>query len=65
MLFIYLAGWIEYSFEIANLKLLVICLHRDDIASIRVLEKLGFSTEDDWLEPATVLAFLDNSKIAI
>ncbi len=58
-------AWIEYAFEVANLKRLVVCPHRDNIASIRVLEKLGFSIEDDWLEPETVLAFLDNPKIAV
>ncbi|MDJ0573620.1 MAG: GNAT family N-acetyltransferase [Xenococcaceae cyanobacterium MO_234.B1] len=56
-------AWIKYGFEIASLKRLVVCPHKANTASIRVLEKLGFSIEDDWLEPESVLAFLDNPKV--
>ena len=53
-------AWIKYAFEVANLMRLVVCPHKANIASIRVLEKLGFRIEDDWLEPDSVLAFLEN-----
>jgi RimJ/RimL family protein N-acetyltransferase len=44
-------AWVEYAFEIAVLRRLVVFPHQANIASVRVLEKLGFRIEDDWLEP--------------
>ncbi|MEM8674472.1 MAG: GNAT family N-acetyltransferase [Cyanobacteria bacterium P01_G01_bin.67] len=58
-------AWIEYAFEIAKLKRLVVCPHKDNIASVRVLEKLGFRIEDDWQEPESCLAFLENFKALV
>lgn len=55
-------AWVEYAFEVAKLKRLVVCPHKANLASVRVLEKLGFRIEDDWLEPESVLAFLENPK---
>lgn len=57
-------AWVEYAFEVAGLRRLVVCPHKVNIASVRVLEKLGFRIEDDWLEPESVLAFLENPKTA-
>jgi [ribosomal protein S5]-alanine N-acetyltransferase len=55
-------AWIKYAFEVVGLKRLVVGPHKANVASVRVLEKLGFRIEDDWLEPESVLAFLENSK---
>jgi len=57
-------AWVEYAFEVVGLRRLVVCPHKANIASVRVLEKLGFRIEDDWLEPESVLAFLENPKAA-
>jgi ribosomal-protein-alanine N-acetyltransferase len=57
-------AWVKYAFEIAGLRRLVVCPHKANIASVRVLEKLGFRIEDDWLEPESVIAFLENPKAA-
>lgn len=53
-------AWVEYAFAVVGLKRLVVCPDKANIASVRVLEKLGFRIEDDWLEPETVLAFLES-----
>jgi RimJ/RimL family protein N-acetyltransferase len=53
-------AWVKYAFEGVGLKRLVVCPHKANIASVRVLEKLGFRFEDDWLEPEHVLAFMEN-----
>ena len=55
-------AWVKYAFEVAGLRRLVVCPHKANIGSVRVLEKLGFRIEDDWLEPESVLAFLENSQ---
>ncbi len=52
--------WIDYGFAIAGLGRLVVCPDRGNSASLRVLEKLGFRMEDDWLVPGSILAFLEN-----
>lgn len=57
-------AWVEYAFERAGLRRLVVCPHKANVASVRVLEKLGFRIEDDWLEPESVLAFLENPKLS-
>jgi RimJ/RimL family protein N-acetyltransferase len=54
--------WVQYAFEEASLKRLVVCPHKANAGSVRVLEKLGFRIEDDPLEPKSVLAFLENFK---
>ena len=58
-------AWVKYGFDVAGLKRLVVCPHKANIASVRVLEKLGFRIEDDWLESESVLAFLENPKVAV
>jgi [ribosomal protein S5]-alanine N-acetyltransferase len=55
-------AWVKYAFEVAGLRRLVVCPQKANTASVRVLEKLGFRIEDDWLEPESVLAFLENPK---
>jgi [ribosomal protein S5]-alanine N-acetyltransferase len=57
-------AWVKYAFEVVGLKRLVVCPHKANIASVRVLEKLGFRFEDDWLEPEPVLAFMENPRAA-
>lgn len=57
-------AWVRYAFNVANLQRLVVCPHKANVASVRVLEKLGFRFEDDPLEPECVLAFLENSEAA-
>lgn len=57
--------WVQYAFDVAALKRLVVCPHKANIASVRVLEKLGFRIEDDPLEPDCVLAFLESYKLAV
>lgn len=57
-------AWVQYAFEVAGLKRLVVCPHKANIASVRVLDKLGFRFEDDPLEPGCVLAFLENPQLA-
>jgi [ribosomal protein S5]-alanine N-acetyltransferase len=55
-------AWVKYAFEVVGLKRLVVCPHKANVASVRVLEKLGFSVEEDWLEPESVLAFMENPR---
>lgn len=50
-------AWVKYAFEVVKLKRLVVCPHKANVASVRVLEKLGFRFKDDPLEPECVLAF--------
>ncbi|BAZ26466.1 putative acetyltransferase [Kalymmatonema gypsitolerans NIES-4073] len=57
------AAWVRYAFEILKLKRLVVCPAKANIASVRVLEKLGFRIEDDPLEEGSVLAFKENNCI--
>lgn len=57
--------WVRYAFEVADLKRLVVCPHKANVASVRVLEKLGFRMEDDPLEPECVLAFLENPGLVV
>ncbi len=56
------SAWVRYAFETAKLERLVVCPLKENIASIRVLEKLGFRIEDDWLEPESVIAYLERSN---
>lgn len=53
--------WIQYAFETAKLPRLIVCPAKANVASVRLLQKLGFRFEDDWLEPETVLSFLENN----
>lgn len=57
------AAWVRYAFDILKLKRLVVCPAKANIASVRVLEKLGFRIEDDPLEEESVLAFKENNYI--
>lgn len=52
-------AWVNYAFQHAGLRRLVVGPARANGASIRVLEKVGFRIEDDPLDPASVLAFLE------
>jgi RimJ/RimL family protein N-acetyltransferase len=51
--------WVRYAFDTAGLNRLVVCPLKANVASIRVLEHLGFRIEDDWLEPESVIAYLE------
>jgi len=51
--------WVRYAFLEMGLKRLVDCPARANGASIRVLEKLGFSIEDYPQNPERVLAVLE------
>lgn len=56
-------AWVDYAFHTAGLRRLVVGPARANIASVRVLEKVGFRIEDDPLDPEGVLAVLDNPRI--
>ncbi|MEA5506431.1 GNAT family N-acetyltransferase [Halotia wernerae UHCC 0503] len=58
-------AWLKHAFEVVKLERLVVCPHKANVASVRVLEKLGFRFEDDPLELECVLAFLENPKAAV
>jgi ribosomal-protein-alanine N-acetyltransferase len=55
-------AWVRYAFETMKLKRLVACPARDNLGSVRVLRKLGFTIQENPLEPKRVLAILENPK---
>ena len=52
--------WVRYAFEQMRLGRLVGCPSRDNAASVRVLEKIGFDIRDNPVEKHRVLAVLEN-----
>lgn len=50
--------WVKFAFDEAKLPRLVVCPHKDNVASINVLRRLGFSESPDWLEPDHVICAL-------
>jgi hypothetical protein len=56
------AAWVNYAFRHAGLQRLVVGPARANVASVRVLEKLGFRIEDDPLKPESVVAFLEHTR---
>lgn len=52
--------WVRYAFEELKLKRLVDCPAKNNIASIRVLKKLGFHIGENPTEPERILAILEN-----
>ena len=53
------AAWVDYAFNVARLPRLVVCPNKANVASVRVLEKLGFHIKDDWQEPGSIVATLE------
>lgn len=52
--------WAGFAFEHLRLPRLLICPAKANHGSVAVLERLGARFEDDWLDPETVIARLDN-----
>jgi len=55
-------AWVAHAFGVCALRRLLVGPLKDNRRSIRVLEKLGFSIGDDPLDPASVLAVLENHR---
>lgn len=56
--------WTEFAFHEVRLPRLCIGPKRENVRSLRVLERLGARIEDDWLDPESVLAFLEPTSQA-
>lgn len=50
--------WVDFAFREVRLPYLKICPVRANAASVAVLQRLGATFEDDWLDDATVIATL-------
>lgn len=47
--------WVDFAFRELRLPRLLMCVDRDNLASIGVLRALGATVEDDWLEEDVVI----------
>lgn len=50
--------WVDFAFTYIRLPRLINCVDRDNVASVSVLQALGATLEDDWLEEGTVIGTL-------
>jgi RimJ/RimL family protein N-acetyltransferase len=48
--------WVDFAFRQVRLPVLKICPVRENVASVAVLQRLGATFEDDWLDETTVIA---------
>jgi len=48
--------WINFAFDYVRLPQLHVCPERANTRSLAVLERIGASFQDDWLDPDTVIA---------
>lgn len=51
--------WIDYAFDEVRLPRLVVCPPKANRPSVRLLERLGATIEDDWLDPSSIIAVIE------
>ena len=54
--------WVRFAFEHVRLPRLYIGPERANVRSVRVLERLGARIEDDWLDPDSIIAAIENQR---
>ena len=54
------AFWVDFAFRHVRLPRLFTCPVKTNTGSIAVLRRLGARFEDDWLDPETTIAIIEN-----
>lgn len=54
--------WLDFAFREVRLPRVIVCPEKANVASLRVLERLGAEFEDDWLDQATVIASFSRAR---
>lgn len=57
--------WTRFAFEEVRLPRLCIGPERENVRSVRVLERLGARIEDDWLDAVAVIATIENPALVL